>query len=134
MRFRHKLSFVLIALVVLPLVATGLLVQELVARNQTSTVDGRVGSTVSGASVAYQARLDAAHQAALTIADQPDVQAAIANGTVGQLDLPSIANGRDVVITSGAVRLGIPPAAPYWATSVDVGSPTPGAPSPSTCR
>ena len=79
MRFRHKLSIVLIALLVLvPLVATGLLVQSSSGRNQTDAVDGSLSATVSGAAVAYRSELEPAARERRAIAqDRPDVQQAM---------------------------------------------------------
>ena len=122
MRFRHKLSIVLIALVVFPLVATGLLVQELVGRNQTDSVDGSLSATVSGAAVSYRSELEAAAAKATLIAQDPDVQQAMLDGNLADLKLQSIDGADNAVIESGDVRVGAPPDGPAWQTSVNVGN------------
>jgi len=122
LRFRHKLSIVLIALVVFPLVATGLLVQELVGRNQTDSVDGSLSATVSGAAVSYRSELEAAAAKATLIAQDPDVQQAMLDGSLADLNLQSIDGADHAVIESGDVRVGDPPDGPAWQTSVNVGS------------
>ena len=42
MRFRHKLSIVLVGLAVVPLVAAGLIVQALLARDEVRSVDAQL--------------------------------------------------------------------------------------------
>jgi two-component system cell cycle response regulator len=122
LRFRHKLSIVLIALVVFPLVATGLLVQELVGRNQTDSVDGSLAATVSGAAVSYRSELETAAARASLIAQNPDVQQAMVDGNLADLNLQTIDGAEHTVIESGDVRVGIPPEGPAWQTSVNVGN------------
>ncbi len=69
MRFRHKLTIMLVVLALVPLVASALLAASLVRQNQVSQVDGRISSALSGATVGYSASLSALDGRARAFAD-----------------------------------------------------------------
>ena len=57
MRFRHKLSIVLVGLAIVPLAATGVLVGALLQHDQVTRVDNRLSVAAASAAQAYRANL-----------------------------------------------------------------------------
>src|SRR5471030_2760626 len=80
MRFRHKLSIVLVLLAIVPLVAAGVLVGVLLQRNQVSRVDSRLSVAAAAAQQRYVAQLEDASAFARRVAERPDVTLAFAAG------------------------------------------------------
>src|SRR6476619_4144383 len=75
-RFRHKLSIVLIGLALVPLVAAGFLVLRLLEDNKVTNVDNGLATAVTAGSQAWDAQIAQADTVAATIAANPQVQAA----------------------------------------------------------
>ena len=126
MRFRHKLSIVLIGLALVPLVAAGFLVLRLLEENKVSNVDSGLVTAVTAGGQSYRAQVAQAETVAATIAAHSKVQHAAAPG--GHIDdarlkalLPDNAEGmtvaieRDHKVTAGSV-----PAGPYLEGAVDL--------------
>ncbi len=74
MRFRHKLSIVLVGLAIVPLAATGVLVGALLEHDQVTRVDNRVAVSATAAAAAYQIKLSQATAFAQQVAQNPKVQ------------------------------------------------------------
>jgi len=55
-RFRHKLSIVLVGLAVVPLVAAGLIVQALLARDEVRSVDAQLSVGAAAGAAAYRSQ------------------------------------------------------------------------------
>jgi diguanylate cyclase (GGDEF)-like protein len=77
-RFRNRLSIMLVILAVVPLAAASLLASSLVRRDQTTQVDGNLQAGVSGAFGAYQAQLARTETRAARFATRKRVQRALA--------------------------------------------------------
>jgi diguanylate cyclase (GGDEF)-like protein len=119
-RFRHKLSIVLIGLALVPLVAAGFLVLRLLEHDKIAHVDGGLVTTVTAGGQAYQAQLAEAETAAATIAGRRVVQVAAgaADPTLKaatlQGFLPAGSQGMRVFIEQdGKAKVGSPPVGPY---------------------
>src|SRR5437764_6089017 len=122
MRFRHKLSIVLVGLAIVPLAATAVLVATLLQHDQVNTVDGRLSVAVAAAAQSYSARLQEAKVAAQAVASQPDIARAFpplhkpADLTTG---VPSTMR---VALWQGNKLLqGVVPRPPYWSATTFVG-------------
>ena len=76
MRFRHKLSIVLVGLAIVPLAAAGVLVGVLLQRNQVTRVDNRLSVAAGAGAQAYRAELQVARNVAQDFALRPTVAAA----------------------------------------------------------
>jgi diguanylate cyclase (GGDEF)-like protein len=92
-RFRHKLSIVLIGLALVPLVAAGFLVLRLLEHDKVSNVDSGLAIAVAAGSQAYLGKTADASAAATAIAGLPDVQQVLQRGgpidsRILQSDLP----------------------------------------------
>jgi diguanylate cyclase (GGDEF)-like protein len=92
-RFRHKLSIVLIGLALVPLVAAGFLVLRLLEHDKVSKVDSGLAIAVAAGSQAYHGKTADASAAATAIAGLPDVQQVLQRGgpidsRILQSDLP----------------------------------------------
>src|SRR6478672_8878430 len=74
MRFRHKLSIVLVGLAIVPLAATGVLVAALLEHDQVTRVDNRVAVSAQAAAQAYQIELNRAAAVAQQVASNPQVK------------------------------------------------------------
>ncbi len=74
MRFRHKLSIVLVGLAIVPLAATGVLVAALLEHDQVTRVDNRVAVSAQAAAQAYQAQAGKAGVVAQEISHNRNVQ------------------------------------------------------------
>ena len=91
MRFRHKLSIVLIGLALVPLVAAGFLVLRLLEHDKISNVDSGLVTGITAGGEAYRAQGNAAAAIAAQIGGEQKVQAAAAGGTaISKADLRAI--------------------------------------------
>jgi diguanylate cyclase (GGDEF)-like protein len=73
MRFRHKLSIVLVGLAIVPLAAAGVLVGALLQRDQVTRVNNRVSASVQTAAQAYSLEASNATSYAQRVAADPKV-------------------------------------------------------------
>src|SRR6478672_3188063 len=94
LRFRHKLSIVLIGLALVPLVAAGVLVLRLLEQDKVSSVDSGLTTAAAAAGQTYLTQAADATTVATNIAARSDVQQALNNDTSVNLqllraDLPS---------------------------------------------
>ena len=120
MRFRHKLSIVLIGLALVPLVAAGFLVLRLLEHDKIANVDSGLVTSVTAGGQAYGAQVAQAETTAATIAGRRAVQVAarsvdptLTNDTL-QGFLPTTSQGMRVIIErDGMAKVGRPPAGPY---------------------
>ncbi len=121
MRFRQKLTFNLVVLALVPLLASGLLAVSLIRDRQTARIDHRLSMTVSAAAIAYGAALQSVQNEARGLALRPDVRYALS----GRGDLQRVraaAPGLYVQLQSGgAIVAGTAPPGPAWRAVVDVG-------------
>jgi diguanylate cyclase (GGDEF)-like protein len=76
-RFRHKLSIVLIGLALVPLVSAGFLVLRLLQHDKVANVDNGLATSVAAGSQAYTAQVNEANAVAAVVAGQAEVQAAL---------------------------------------------------------
>ena len=126
LRFRHKLSIVLIGLALVPLVAAGVLVLRLLEQNKVSSVDSGLTTAAAAAGQAYVTQGADAATAATTIATQADVQLALGQGQrypVAKLQhlLPRQDPNLAVTLYKGDRILGgTAPKAPFLSASVDI--------------
>jgi diguanylate cyclase (GGDEF)-like protein len=79
LRFRHKLSIVLIGLALVPLVAAGVLVLRLLEQDKVSSVDSGLTTAAAAAGQAYLTQIADATTVATNIAGRSDVQQALKN-------------------------------------------------------
>jgi diguanylate cyclase (GGDEF)-like protein len=77
-RFRHKLSIVLVVLAVVPLVAAGGVGQWLLARDEVRSVDARLSSGAAAGAATYRSQLVLGQTLAAQLAGRPDVAQAFA--------------------------------------------------------
>ena len=127
MRFRHKLSIVLIGLALVPLVSAGFLVLRLLQHDKVANVDNGLATAVTAGGQAYGTQHAQADTVAATIAADASVQGIFAGtrNTLGrdQLQglLPDNAAGDEVaVIRGGKVVAGGLPDSPYLRGTVSV--------------
>ena len=80
MRFRHKLSIVLIGLALVPLVSAGFLVLRLLQHDKVASVDNGLATAISAGGQAYTAQMAEADTLAATVAADLKVQG-VFNGT-----------------------------------------------------
>jgi diguanylate cyclase (GGDEF)-like protein len=126
LRFRHKLSIVLIGLALVPLVAAGVLVLRLLENDKISRVDNGLTTAVTAGGQAYATQVAQADTVAATIAAHPEVQAAAAGSvtlTDGHLAgfLPANTEGMTVAVEKdGKIKAGRLPTTPYLKGSVDL--------------
>jgi diguanylate cyclase (GGDEF)-like protein len=126
MRFRHKLSIVLVGLAVVPLAATGVLVGALLQRDQVSRVDNRLAVYAASAATAYRSEQKAAKAFARQVAMRRDVQAALANHGPPLKSIPGTPAEMTVVLRRGGRAVfGAPPRSPLWLVQVPLKSPGP---------
>jgi diguanylate cyclase (GGDEF)-like protein len=116
MRFRHKLSIVLVGLVVVPLVATGLLIGVLLQHDQVSRVNNKLQVAVGTATQGYAAQLQTARTFAAAAAANKDVRIALAQGKPSaDASLPTPPDGMTLVLVRhGKPIYGEPPKGPSW--------------------
>ena len=127
MRFRHKLSIVLIGLALVPLVSAGFLVLRLLQHDKVANVDNGLATAVTAGGQAYGTQHAQADTVAATVAADASVQGIFAGTrkTLGrdQLQglLPDNAAGDEVaVIRGGKVVAGGLPDSPYLRGTVSV--------------
>ncbi len=127
MRFRHKLSIVLIGLALVPLVSAGFLVLRLLQHDKVANVDNGLATAVTAGGSAYGTQRAEADTVAATIAADPSVQGIFAGTrkTLGrdklQGLLPDSAAGAEVaVVREGKVVAGGLPDSPYLPGTVSV--------------
>ena len=126
MRFRHKLSIVLIGLALVPLVAAGFLVLRLLEHDKIANVDSGLVTAVTAGGQAYGAQVAQAQTAAVSVAGRREVQLAVApGGDIGdstlQGFLPPSAEGMTVAIERNRkVTAGHLPTGPYLLGAVDL--------------
>ena len=77
MRFRHKLSIVLIGLTLVPLVSAGFLVLRLLEHDKVAHVDNGLATAVTAGGQAYAAQANQANAVAAQVAAQLPVQAEV---------------------------------------------------------
>ncbi len=120
-RFRHKLSIVLVGLALVPLVGAGLIVQALLIRHEVDSVDAKLAAGAAAASIAYQAQLSDARNAAMQLASRPDVARAFRSRDGSGLDLYSIPVGDSVAMVdaSGTFYGAVPPP-PVWSAQAEL--------------
>jgi diguanylate cyclase (GGDEF)-like protein len=130
-RFRHKLSIVLIALALVPLVAAGFLVLRLLEHDKVANVDNGLVTAVTAGSQGYTAQVNQADSVAALVAAQPAVQSALAPDNPQKLPSHELAGivrkfapaGVDMVAAvqrDGQVVAGELPDGPYLRGSVKV--------------
>ena len=122
MRFRNRLSIMLVILAVVPLAAASLLASSLVRRDETTQVDGNLQAGVSGASGAYQTQLANTRTEAARFAREKQVQRALdgrGNAQVAAASIPSPWKAQLTV--HGNVIGGEAPAGPAWRVVQPVG-------------
>jgi len=88
MRFRHKLSIVLVGLAIIPLAATGVLIATLLEHDQVTRVDNRVAVSAQAAAQEYEIQLSNAATFAQQVAQNPKV-AVLFSGTSTPGHLPA---------------------------------------------
>ena len=122
MRFRHKLTIMLVVLALVPLVASGLLATSLLRRNQIAHVDGRLGGAVSSGVVAYGDALRGVQARAVVLAHQKAVQDALTGKGDPQAVVAAPPPGLVLqLVSDGQVIAGSPPPGPAWKAEIAVG-------------
>ncbi|MDX6591396.1 MAG: hypothetical protein QOJ13_592 [Gaiellales bacterium] len=121
MRFRHKLSIVLVGLALVPLVGAGLIVQALLARDEVEQVDTKLAAGAAGAATAYTAQLNSASLLAAQIAGRPDVARAFRLRDRSAVTLGELPEGfRVALVDDRGVLLGSLPKGPAWTTTAEL--------------
>src|SRR5438128_1720443 len=117
-RVRHKLSIVLVGLALVPLVGTGLIVQALLIRNETTKVDSKLASAAAAAAASYRAQLEGAQSVAVQLASRPDVARAFRRRDASGLDLTDVPTGYVVsLVDAKGTFAGTAPSGPAWQAS-----------------
>jgi diguanylate cyclase (GGDEF)-like protein len=117
MRFRHKLSIVLVGLAVVPLAAAGVLVGALLERDQVTRVDNKLAVSAASAAQVYRLQLDRAGAFATQLAKNKSVKVAFAHGANPLDSLPlQVPAGMSVALVraNGVPVFGKPPTEPAW--------------------
>ncbi|HET7429500.1 MAG TPA: diguanylate cyclase [Gaiellales bacterium] len=118
MRFRHKLSIVLVGLAIVPLVAAGLIVQALLAGDEVRSVDSKLSAGAAGAAAAYRAQLEVAETLAVQMAGRPDVARAFARRDGSGIDLSAVPSGYSVALADDrGTFAGSVPEGTVWSTT-----------------
>ena len=118
MRFRHKLSIVLVGLALVPLIGAGLIVQALLTRDAVRTVDAKLSIGAAGAAAAYRSQQVVAQTVAVQLASRPDVASAFRDRDASQIDLSSVPSGYAVALVDDkGTFAGSVPAGPVWQAS-----------------
>jgi diguanylate cyclase (GGDEF)-like protein len=120
-RFRHKLSIVLVGLALVPLIGAGLIVQALMIRNETTNVDSKLASGAAAAAASYRAELAGAQSTAMQLAARPDVARAFRRRDASGLDLSNLPNGYVFSLSDAkGTFAGSVPAGPAWWASAEL--------------
>ena len=121
MRFRHKLSIVLVGLALVPLIGAGLIVQALLTRDAVRTVDAKLSIGAAGAAAAYRSQQVVAQTVAVQLASRPDVASAFRDRDASQLDLSSVPPGYSVSLADDkGTFAGSVPAGPVWQAKAEL--------------
>jgi diguanylate cyclase (GGDEF)-like protein len=119
-RFRHKLSIVLIGLALVPLVSAGFLVLRLLQHDKVANVDNGLATAVTAGSQAYAAQKAQADTAAATVAADGGVRAIFIGSrkTMPEARLQALLptdsqSSRVAVVREGQVVAGNLPDSPY---------------------
>ena len=121
MRFRHKLSIVLVGLALVPLIGAGLIVQALLTRDTVRSVDAKLSIGAAGAAAAYRSQQVVAQTVAVQLASRPDVARAFRERDASQLDLSSVPPGYTVALADDkGTFAGSVPAGPVWQASAEL--------------
>jgi two-component system, cell cycle response regulator len=122
LRFRHKLSIVLVGLALVPLIAAGIVVSGLLEHDQVARVDGRLATAAAAGQQAYRSLLQQATAAAIDAARRTDIQAAMRAGR--SVQPPPAPLGATLTVMRGTRRLGGPAPAPppAWRFAQPVGA------------
>ena len=80
MPFKYRLHVFFLILTILPLLLAGWVIQGISGRNQENQVDGRLITTLAGASRTYTSVVDRARSSLVFLAKQPAFQRAVLNG------------------------------------------------------
>jgi hypothetical protein len=117
-RFRHKLSIVLVGLAIVPLVAAGLIVQALLAGDEVRSVDSKLSAGAAGAAAAYRAQLEVAETLAVQMAGRPDVARAFVRRDGSGVDLSAVPSGYSVALADDrGTFAGSVPEGTVWSTT-----------------
>ncbi len=119
MRFRHKLSIVLVGLAIVPLAATGVLVGALLQHDQVTRVDNHLAVSAASAAQVYRLQLNRATAFAKQLARDADVKVAFAKGAKPLKSLPlNVPRGMAVALVraNGVPVYGTPATGPAWRT------------------
>src|SRR6476660_9603983 len=120
-RFRHKLSIVLVGLALVPLIAAGLIVQALLTRDTVRSVDAKLSIGAAGAAAAYRSQQVVAQTVAVQLASRPDVARAFRDRDASQLDLSSVPPGYTVALADDkGTFAGSVPEGPVWQASAEL--------------
>ncbi len=120
-RFRHKLSIVLVGLALVPLAGAGLIVQALLIRNETANVDSKLASAAAAASASYHAQLQGAQNEAMQLASRPDVARAFRRRDGSAVNLTDVPPGYVVALADAkGTFAGSAPAGPAWRSSAEL--------------
>jgi diguanylate cyclase (GGDEF)-like protein len=128
-RFRHKLSIVLIGLALVPLVSAGFLVLRLLQHDKVANVDNGLATAVTAGSQAWNAQIARADTLAATVAASFKVQdVATGKGTLTENELADLLPARSpdfhiadvAVVRNGRIKAGDLPRTPYLQGSVSI--------------
>jgi diguanylate cyclase (GGDEF)-like protein len=120
-RFRHKLSIVLVGLALVPLIGAGLIVQALLTRDTVRSVDAKLSIGAAGAAAAYRSQQVVAQTVAVQLASRPDVARAFRDRDASQLDLSSVPPGYSVALADDkGMFAGSVPVGPVWQASAEL--------------
>jgi diguanylate cyclase (GGDEF)-like protein len=121
MRFRHKLSIVLVGLAIVPLAAAGVLVGALLERNQTTRVDNRLSVLAVAAGQGYTTQQQKAGRFALQVASTKQVRLAFGAGKRSPLHISAPPGMVVVLFDQGVPIVGNQPTGPSWHATAYVG-------------
>jgi diguanylate cyclase (GGDEF)-like protein len=120
-RFRNRLSIMLVILAVVPLAAATLLASSLVRRDETAQVDGNLQAGVSGAFGTYQAEIANTRTEAGNFARSKPVQQALSGRADPQTAAASIGSPWVAeLVRRGHVIGGQAPPGPAWKAKVPI--------------
>jgi diguanylate cyclase (GGDEF)-like protein len=120
-RFRHKLSIVLVGLALVPLIGAGLIVQALLTRDTVRSVDAKLSIGAAGAAAAYRSQQVVAQTVAVQLASRPDVARAFRDRDASRIDLSSVPPGYSVALADDqGTFAGSQPTGPVWQASAEL--------------